>query len=1588
MVEVSFDVFDAKFDKGLRQEQFERLCLHVFCRCCKVEAGIFQYDNQPGIETIDVQYDGKWTGFQAKYFTKDLPDHKNDFLDSIATTRKHNTRVEKVLFFLPVNPSGVSAAADDKQKPAWMSETEAFAAKKGIEVEWFGLSRFRTVFAEDEMQYLARHYFCQNPDLWDCLSLLKRMTESRLFITHNSISFHEKRIHIEHFEEIERLENADKRTITIISGGGGVGKSAIIKDWFGLCATETACAFMMQSNDIVEQFSESELAKAWSATTEDLLKMTSEEYARRILVVDAAEKLADGKDLSELLMVLHRLFDGGWRIVLTTRSVFEKQIVSHFKTFLPDAKLEVLQVRPISEDILESISKEFGFDLPANEQVRDAIRTSFNLAAYLSCNDLKSARSLRAFQDAVWTHFVMGDDPADTAGQVFCEYEEEKLRKEMRVLPVSVPTGDTRLLIRRGIIVQREDSAGYLVAHDVYEEWAAIRMMSSKLLEIGLAEFEKYAASSHGLRRGLQLLVGQRLAEIEEDEDTLLWSLLNSSLDSTRVDFVLALLRSEHIGKFLKLHSGKLLEKGSGAFESIVAGAYNFGRGSVDELMLFSRQRPEETSWREIIDFACANQGALRDVKTPTLLLLMQDWSLTHPENNATTEACARFAWKLVELGSAGHADLYGRKDRIADLILSASGCDKKKFEDELRHHLSVPVKARNYILEEVCRHVLRDTMIGPVIVAVRCFPKLVRDISWAYWRPKRDPHERYHELNRAEYEFGLPEYGFEYFPPSSLQGPTYMLLNADTVETILFIIDFVNACIADAVRTNPKRFDTVTLTMPNGEKIEQKISLGLWDCYRDKGFGEHVPYLLKAMHMALERFLLEMSESRKNDKVCEAVLWTLLLKSKSASLTAVVASVVMAHPMEFVKLGLVLIADRKVISCDARRHFAEMQPDCVRALFPFPKREHDYVREWADKHSVRGVSLENVIWQYQIVGSKDVPDLKQKVEKLLDDYGKDWDEMSAADKFWLTRVDVRRQKLKVSVDKKTKQSLISGELILGEDLQKRKKENEAVVADQRRMMKLAQWGTERIQGKTPPKDSAYNDIKNVIKDFRWLMERPESASDDNMDVVEPTARRATAAALIVFYQDELDLLSQRACERVLLKSLDLIFDDRYRRVKWDRVDVAVFAIPFLLPHLGRRKRSLVRERFAMSLLDETGDDFCGIDRICDFGMAGVRAYFDRVGDQRFVTWIQTAYRRHFLHYRAYVRYLMKPGAGSLAWKMRIALYHALQRMHVRVPKFLVADEWMAPRSMLAFRNTRRAYASSFMARHRLMIRTTGDDIAHLACNAIGFHFPSKLSGSEETLIISNAKCALEYLFCDDRRRNGVGRHLYTSQLGRSYLKQLGYCLLNMSAEGRRAFFVELAKVPSALHKPQFFDSCLRAQYDQQRADDFWDLWNGLLPMIAAEMGNASCHSYDDHQVLDVMALRPLYWEGDSRAWSGDKGRLPAYFDALVSQCGKYRHLVVSIMNFICGAGQRFVAMSLEWIDRALVLSKDEYDYKNENAKEIKECFERVAPMITERIEEIKSDDRVRRHCVAILDNLIAWNSLTAFRLREVIMRQ
>lgn len=1587
MTEISWQIFKAKF-AGKETSSFQELCLYVFCHICGLGTGVFSFSDHAGIETEDVLFQGKYTGFQAKFYTDNLPQKKKDILDAITTTRAHNTRVQKIIFFLPTNPSGVSAGVDEGQKPQWMKEAELTAKKNNLEIEWFGTSRFQVVLACADLQLIARHFFDHAPDLWDFISVLGSMTNARLSFIRNLINYKGSNIHLEHQHELDRLDKVNSRTVTIISGVGGVGKTAIVKDWLKHQESGKTFAIVLQTNEVIEHFCDANMVKAWHATLDDFLKFASasRKYDNCVLVVDSVEKLANGQELSELLMVLHRFVDSAWKIVLTTRTLFEQQIVSHFKAFMPETSLEVLKVCPIHADELSALSVKYDFPLPANDQVRNSIRTAFNLSAYLSCKQANTATSLQMFEEIVWTHFVLCDNKADTAGQTLCTYVEEKLRKDIRVLAVKSPSEDTKLLVARGIIAPRENGTGYVITHDIYEEWAAVRALDGKLQELGFSEFERYVASSHGLRRGLQLQVEQRLAGMGEDEDPFLTMLLATKSDILRSDLILALIRSEHIGKFLKCYTKTLLARDSSILENIIAGAYNFGRGSDTVSVLLNRKKPEGFSWRAIIDFAYANQAALQEVVTPTLLPLMTDWVLSNP-NDEKIATCFCFAWKAVEIGEPRRAYSYRWDKLLAELILSTSGYDKAKFENEIRKHLTIMERReRNRVLDTVCKHLLLDPLSYPCILAIRMFPRLVRDIALAYWRRPHDLREKHHDIDKIKYDYGLVAYEFNYFPPSSLQGPTYALLKVDPIRTIVFIIDFVNACVSDFAKANPKWFDSITLTMPDGEKVDQKISLGLWDCYRDKGLGEHVPYLLKAMHMALERYLLELAEDRENDEICECILWVLLRRSISASLTAVVASIVMAHPMEFVKVGLVLISERKVFSCDFYRLFAETRPDFSHTFLQFPKREHDFIRDEADKHPVRRVSLENVIWQYQIIESDKVTNLKDQAQKIIDGYEAGWDNLSQEDKFWLTRIDIRRQNISVKVDDKTRQATIMAEPILSPDMKLHQKESNELSADQIRMMKLAQWGSERLRQKLPKTDDEYSDINNVLKDFQWLIDET-GAVVDNQDMVSMAAHRATAAALIMSHYDEIPLHLCDACKRIILSALDLVLSDHYIPEKWDRIGESIFVIPYLLPHLGRLRRYNVRRRFIMALLNEDYNDLLGGDRICDWGMAGVRLYCDRNQGKHFRRRIMKMYRRQFLRYHSYSRYLRTPGAGSLFWKMLIALCSIFEKLHVPTPSRLLLYEWMAPIHKMACHNILWAYAKSFWARHRLVVRPIGKDLLHLVCNSIGFYFPTKLDEDDEREIVSNVERVLDFLFCDENKHGGTSEHMYLSRMGCVYMKHLGYCAINMSHEGRLILLRELAKVPRAFQKPELLDNLLGAQYEQPRTESFWSLWNGLLPIVQSALVKDSCGHYDSQRVLDVMALKPLYWDGDEKAWANAGTDISAYFDSLVAQCGNHRYLAVSVMKFVGGVGKRFLLQSLKWIGQIILQSQDEYDYDDDNAKMIVTQFELFVPLIEKRIGEICADSETRNKLVLFLDYLITKNSLSAFRMREVLYK-
>ena len=65
---IDWDLFKAKFN-GRETSKFEQMAYLLFASETGNPNGIFRYKNHPGIETEPVDFNGKSSGFQAKFLT-------------------------------------------------------------------------------------------------------------------------------------------------------------------------------------------------------------------------------------------------------------------------------------------------------------------------------------------------------------------------------------------------------------------------------------------------------------------------------------------------------------------------------------------------------------------------------------------------------------------------------------------------------------------------------------------------------------------------------------------------------------------------------------------------------------------------------------------------------------------------------------------------------------------------------------------------------------------------------------------------------------------------------------------------------------------------------------------------------------------------------------------------------------------------------------------------------------------------------------------------------------------------------------------------------------------------------------------------------------------------------------------------------------------------------------------------------------------------------------------------------------------------------------------------------------------------------
>jgi hypothetical protein len=150
-------------------------------------------------------------------------------------------------------------------------------------------------------------------------------------------------------------------------------------------------------------------------------------------------------------------------------------------------------------------------------------------------------------------------------------------------------------------------------------------------------------------------------------------------------------------------------------------------------------------------------------------------------------------------------------------------------------------------------------------------------------------------ELDIDQY-FNLKEYLHDtYYPPSAFHTPLYWLLKINYLSTIEFILWFLNNSIEFYAKSEFDSSVKKAIIKIDDIKIDQWTSHCLWCMYRGTS-SPVAPYLLQSIHMALEKYLLEIAKN-KNSKQLEDKLIYLIKNSKSASISSVVTSIVLAYP-------------------------------------------------------------------------------------------------------------------------------------------------------------------------------------------------------------------------------------------------------------------------------------------------------------------------------------------------------------------------------------------------------------------------------------------------------------------------------------------------------------------------------------------------------------------------------------------------------------------------------------------------------------------------------------------------------------------
>lgn len=1585
--DINWTKFAAKAN-GDERNRFEFMCYLLFCKFYNLPYGIERLFNQAGIETRPIQVGEDYIGFQAKFFDTPVSDNKKEIQDGIKKAKETNPELTVIRFYSNKDFGQNTKKGEGKGSPSKAKgEIEKYALGLGITIDWHLASNFESEFVTQDCYVIAEHFFSDGPTQADFIHDLYGRTDAILDEIQTSISYSDQIIKIDRSTSSRVLQNELKGNLPVLlSGVAGVGKTALIKDFRATLAKDVPF-FVFKATEFIGLKSLNDLVDPKGNFTFDDFISINEEFGEKYIIIDSAEKLGDLGDKNLFNNFIGQMLKNGWKVVFTTRRNYLDDL-SYLLINLFNLKFKSVDIEEMSEEELEAISKKHKFAIPNDPQLKELLRNPFYLNEYLrGYETFSKSANKNEFKDALWDKRVAdrlgGEQGTDQKREeTFIEFAKRRANEgSFYIKGADFDQRILNLLKNDELIAYHKETRSYFIAHDIYEEWALEKFIDGTfLLSENSRDFYEKIGSSLPVRRAFKGWLASKLINNKEEVQGLIEDTINENgVDSFWKDEVLTALLADDKNDFLDVFKEKLLLDNAQLLVKVIF-LLRIACKDIDETLLglYAKKNldlaletiytvPKGIGWQSIIAFIDEKKEELGLTHSYIITSLLKDWNVKN-KTGLTTKHASKIALFYYQTTMADGGFGYGSSSKeyqqdVIKVILQGA----REIKSDLTAIIDDVVANRRVGHREEY-HDLCEAMLGSTLDTFdvcMAIPKDVLRLADLFWK-KDYTHEGDMFYSSpdigVEGKFGLAGTSQDYFPSSAFQTPIFNLLNTSPAETLNFIVDFGNYAAEKYAESDLSRGEITDLEIEFSDqtKSKQYLSARLWETYR----GTHVSSgILESMHMALERWLIG-SIKDTTDATAEALLINLLKKSKSASITAVVVSVVLAYPDKLFNVAILLLKTKEVLLFDTMRFTKDQtQKTSLQSLQDsFPVNydkvffENERIEACDDPH--RNKTLETVILSYQIFKSEEEPDEKfhaqqEAIWKVFDEY---YDVLKAKksldddDKTWslyLARMD--RRKMKLIPEKQDGKILINFESDLDPELKAYSEAAQQKMSDATKHFGLMNWATLRWRNDEKYLDYIqYNDsTKVVLKEVKQILQELKQGETQENYFNRSTPAYA-CAVIIRDFGSTLSPSEKKFCTELLFRYAALPLEDSYQYQVSDGVDAAIQVIPLL---------------FGTS--DDTDLKVLLFAHLFDASHTGMSQFMFENAE------------------RAIANYL---------WDQDPSLVESMITGYL-----LLADEYDGVQEEVrkdrlknrSIKNMTGDVADKFSDRNEVLIKKVvnselhyndiatieGIAAAHLE---VAFELlPYKVNSADQvefTLILLNALS--QKVYDDDDRMN------YTLST-RFLIKYSAMVLLyDGDVEPLLKPFADNFKTDRFMS--DFFKEFIVKNDSLNKYDTFWKVWNYFYPKII-EVANQNYRHHSASSIIYSYLFAATSWRKGANEWHSLTEKENAFFAKAAKDLGKNPATLYSLGRILNGIGSRYLDDGVLWISKMIS--------NNENLKT--DGLETNTVYYLENImrkfalakrQKIKSSVRLKKDVLIILDYLISKGSITAYLIRQDIL--